>query len=318
MLAKKENKSSSFKKAFIAFLLTYSFLLIFFSLSFLLLFKADLVDKNLDNLVLAEMFGITMATYSVSVVPISVFIFSLVYYREIIKTESTVLKNKIKKAILPLTGIMIITFLVTSFLTPKIALHQFMLLYEIRLKAPDEPLVRDTDENIFVGSRMCCNLFELTKRTDESNVEIEGTKNKAVDMILTIKDSVKWNQILESNNAKKIGITKADLTSRKTRKLEEDIVQNEALEGYVYRYLGKYNEKIEFERKQILQNKVEQFKMIVLPFVVIISYFIGLGLAILLAKRKRLVPFLICFYLIIFPGIYYLKNLIESLILRSY
>ena len=183
-----KHKSSPFKAGLLAFVLTSIFLLVLLTTQFLYKYKEDLFYKNLDTWILVEMFSLTMVTFSPLIFPISILVFTVVYYRKEFRDGEASINAQIRKAILPVGSFCVACFLWASFLIPNTSLHQRSLLFNISMKAPDEPMTR-TDVNLFKGLSSVSNLIQLGQLTDSSFSKIDNIKKQTAYLIFTIADS---------------------------------------------------------------------------------------------------------------------------------
>ncbi|MFI5220362.1 MAG: hypothetical protein ACHQNT_12835 [Bacteroidia bacterium] len=228
---KEPKNKSPFKSGLFAFILTFIFLLALLTAQFIYRYKEDLFEKHLDTWTLVKICSFSMVTLSSLILPISVLVMSVVYYRQKFGVEETDIKRTIKKAILPVMAFCFVGFLWVAFVIPKATLHQVGLLYDITMKNPDEPLQR-SNLKLFSTFHTTCNLFQLGELTEERNILKKG---------ITIS------------------------------------------------------------------------KMFGFPFLILISFFIGMFIGILNRHQKYLALLLVGIYFTIFPGLHYLMIWFEKL-----
>ena len=305
-------KSSPLKTGIGAFTLTFILLIGLLTAQFIYKYKDDLFEKHLDTIILVKMFSMTLVSLSSLVLPISILVFSAVFYRKLFKDGETDIRLQIRKAILPILACCVVCFLWTSFLIPNATLHQMRLLYDIRMKAPNDPLTR-TDISIFKRSKIGSNFFELREHNDSSELNISKIKRETVNSILTIADSAEINELLQDSSAKELGFTTADF--------KNEVIKNGGYvkdtanmsNGYLQYYWQAGKMRIENEKGSILKNSIEISKMVAYPFLILISFFIGMFIGVLNRHQKYLLLLLAGIYFTIFPGIYYLMIYFEKL-----
>lgn len=96
-------------------------------------------------------------------IPISILVMSVVYFRGLYNKGDK--KLNLKKGLVFSVFISVFCFVWIAFVVPVNNLKFYSLLFDIRSKFPDKPMVRE-DVAFFKGARMTCNYFELDKEIE--------------------------------------------------------------------------------------------------------------------------------------------------------
>jgi lipopolysaccharide export LptBFGC system permease protein LptF len=302
----KGTSSSPFKSGFYAFVITFFIILTFFLAQFLSRYEEDLFHKHIDVLILAEVIGATIITLSSDILPISVLVFSFVFFRQIYKAEKISINAKIKKSIVPLTIFCFACFLWISFISPIGSFHQLCLLYDVRMKAPDKPMER-TNINLFKDLRTGKNIIEYGRMTDSSYSKINNIKKQTITSILIIADHMEIPEILQDSIALELGFKKSDFINSELKNETNRIDTTYKLKQYLHNLLEDAKINIENEKFNILNNHIETAKMIGFPILVFIVFFLGMFIGILYRNQNYPALLIMGIYMTIFPGISLLK-----------
>lgn len=151
------------KHAIIAFVLSFTVVLLLLTVQFLWKYSEDIFYKNINYSVILEITLLAMRNIIVLALPVSILVTTTVYYRHLFKNGEE--RINIKGGLLYSIFISLFCFLWIAFITPANNLRFYGLLFDIRSKFPDKPLQR-TDANLFTGARATSNYFQLGEQID--------------------------------------------------------------------------------------------------------------------------------------------------------
>ncbi len=165
MNSEQKIRKQALRKGLIAFFLTFSILLILFTLQFLIKNKGDIFEKNLYSSQIVHITFLGLLTFIAFSFPSAIIVATTIYFREIGKQD---MKARIRKSlILPLI-ISFLSFFWIAFIVPIVNLHEMSLLLDIRSKSPEEPLKR-SNLNWFEGTDLTSNYFQLNEIISSMN-----------------------------------------------------------------------------------------------------------------------------------------------------
>lgn len=313
MTNEKEYKTTPLRSALIISVITLFVLTSLTTSQFLYKYRNDLFHKNLDQGTIIKMGALVMITSSSIIIPITLLIFAAVFYRRTFRIQEKSVRNTVKKAILPVLVAGIGIFFWSAFVIPGIKLHQFALLYDIRMKEPNEALKR-TDIQLFSDAPIASNFIQLGCMIDSSEANINNIKKQVVYYILTLADSVEINQLLSDTISKELGFTQADFVNDEMKNDGHLADTAHKLTAYLHNYLVAGQISIKREQEDILGNRILQSEMVALPFTSIICFYMGLFIGILNRHQKYLWLLLCGILFVLFPAIYYLEVWFDRLI----
>ena len=157
MTTEQKIKRQKFKFGIIGFTVTFCILLALCTAQILFKYKEDIFTKNLDTFVFIKITLLFLLSSVTLSLPPGILVGTTLYYRQICRQAQII---KIRTSIIFSVSIAIISFAWIAFIAPINNLHMMSLLFDIREKFPDKPLMR-SDLSLFSGSSMTSNYYQL-------------------------------------------------------------------------------------------------------------------------------------------------------------
>jgi lipopolysaccharide export LptBFGC system permease protein LptF len=280
-------------KATLHFLLTLLFVSALFTIQYLLILREDIFDKKLETGTISEFtlhVGVSFLGLSL---PISILVMTIVYSHQLSLSGNS--GFKFKQMILNSILISGFTFILIAVIVPVSTLHHVKLLYEIRIKSPDQPL-KSIDISEFEGLTLTSNYFQLSKQIDTSCQYKQTKINKLINYIRANANENQIKELLKEKSAKELGLNKEIFNIP-----VDSSYYSEGQSEYLSMAQLKTSYEVRSLNNLIKRAKFEKEKMIAFPFVTLILFYCGLLIG---SKFRKYNLYLVIttILLIIFPS----------------
>src|ERR1700756_1791206 len=148
----------SIKSAALAFLLSVIVFLLALILQFILLYRNDIFNKNINTTSITKLMILESLSLLYLVIPISLLLSAALFFRQYLNVPHNTVN--FKKLFIASLILSIFCFIGVSFIKPVVDLHKLSKLYAFRVKAANEPL-EEMSLSLFKNNYECLNYFEL-------------------------------------------------------------------------------------------------------------------------------------------------------------
>ncbi len=176
---------TTLRPAILGFVLTLTIMVGLLTTQFLFNYGTDIFGNNIGYAAIFKIILLGILGTIELGLPISVLVMTTIYYRNLSKQGHSIIR--IKSTLLASSTFAIACFMWTAFVLPVIQLHEVRLLYDIRAKEINEPMIK-TNLVFFKGSAMTSNYSELNTIADSI---YNYTSNKKTEFV----EYVKQNQL---------------------------------------------------------------------------------------------------------------------------
>jgi hypothetical protein len=150
-------KKQQFKHGLVGFVVTFGILLALCTAQILLKYKEDIFSKDIDAFIILKITLLFLLSSVTLSLPPGILVAATLYYRQICRQGQMI---RIRISLIFSVLISILCFVWIAFIAPVNNLHMMALLFDIRNKFPDKPLVR-SDLNLFRGYAMTSNYSRI-------------------------------------------------------------------------------------------------------------------------------------------------------------
>lgn len=302
-----EKKPRPFVYGSITFLLCFSALMCIWLFWFIYRYSEDISRNHISFSIVIKLVLLAGASLLAIALPISIMVAMVVLYRKLSRQNDFNLKRAIKNSLATASSISITGFIWIAFLSPVINLHLGGLLYAIRLKEPDKPLVR-SNLNLFRGNYDMINITEINNYQDSALQRKAPIKHEAIQCLKSNVNYLEIPKLLENDTVKMLELNMNDIAQADT-----DHVFNLKSKKRLMAYLWQISQDIWEIDFKINRLEVQRQKMIAFPFILITMYFMGMFIGVLNRNSKYLAIILLSIYFTLFPVFYYLSVWLEKL-----
>lgn len=171
-----DKKRSLYKVGCISFILCFVIFLLIMVGQFFYIYYDELINKNITTEI-AQLLFLMAGTMVHLIFAISIITASAVFYKYLFKRYKISLHNALKKSWIIAVLLVLFTFVYSAFVVQYFNAKALSLLYDLRNKEPDKPLVRTYDlfKSMKESSPMLMTVSEQISAIDKLKREKEKT-----------------------------------------------------------------------------------------------------------------------------------------------
>lgn len=275
--------NTTYKKPILKGVLALLFTLICLSsvllLQFTLRYKEDIFSHNIDTSSFITLLFLAFLTLAPLITPFAILASGLIYSQARVQYPFQGINSLIKKTLPFILFIGSLFFIEKCFVLPQVDLRMASLLFDIRMKDPNKPMER-TSLTLFKDNSNFKNYFELSDLSDTLRKNQLEYKTEAISQIREYANTEEIKSILLTAEAKKIGLAHDDFKSTNTAEQWKDSRTNNNLSSM----LSVIAMKIEELKTEDIDINLTRAEIITYPFAIIIMFYIGFFIGVLLRK----------------------------------
>jgi hypothetical protein len=272
----------TFKISALVFVVTIVLLASLLSLQFLSIYWGDFTKKGMEYIYVFKLIELEVFILIPLILPFTFSITAAANCHSFFNNSVNTLKYYLRKTI-PITFVcVVLCFIYKAYIVPPIDVQKMVLLYDIRVKQPNEPL-QHSDVTFFKNVTEGKNYSELSSYIDTLESRPSFNKKELINEISTYESKNDIKKLLETEQAKKIGLSESDFNGANNDSINTN---KEIIDRHIKSLLDMAERESTIKKTDIVKALNAKYEMVLFPFLIFSMIYSGIFFGIIMRKIR--------------------------------